>query len=152
MVSVDTLKAVMMDQEQDLKTQLAGNIIKREFSIDEIKLSNGVAGIVTGIRRCGKSVLAQLSFSGEDFGYINFEDARLSMTVTELNKVLEAMYSLKGPVSRMVFDEIQNVSGWEKFVGRLTASKKVITWDYEKQERIKGRKIKFVPLWKWLLG
>ena len=126
MVSVDTLKAVMIDQEQDLKTRLAGNIIKREFSIDEIKLSNGVAGIVTGIRRCGKSVLAQLSFSGEDFGYINFEDARLSMTATELNKVLEAVYSLKGPVSRMVFDEIQNVSGWEKFVGRLTASKKVI--------------------------
>jgi predicted AAA+ superfamily ATPase len=27
----------------------------------------------------------------------------------------------------------------------------VITWDYEAEEKIKGRKIKFVPLWKWLL-
>ena len=27
----------------------------------------------------------------------------------------------------------------------------VITWDYEAEEKIKGKKIKFVPLWKWLL-
>lgn len=27
----------------------------------------------------------------------------------------------------------------------------VITWDYEGKERIKGKKIKFIPLWKWLL-
>ena len=27
----------------------------------------------------------------------------------------------------------------------------VITWDYEAEERIKGKKIRFIPLWKWLL-
>ena len=27
-----------------------------------------------------------------------------------------------------------------------------ITWDYEDVEKIKGKKIKFVPLWKWLLS
>ena len=27
----------------------------------------------------------------------------------------------------------------------------VITWDFEAKEEFKGRKIKFVPLWKWLL-
>ncbi|MGC8533691.1 MAG: ATP-binding protein [Candidatus Parvarchaeum sp.] len=27
----------------------------------------------------------------------------------------------------------------------------VITWDYEAEEKIKGKKIKFIPLWKWLL-
>lgn len=26
-----------------------------------------------------------------------------------------------------------------------------ITWDYEDEEKIKGKKIKFLPLWKWLL-
>lgn len=26
----------------------------------------------------------------------------------------------------------------------------VITWDYEAVEEIKSKKIKFVPLWKWL--
>ena len=28
----------------------------------------------------------------------------------------------------------------------------VITWDFEEEEKIDGKKIKFVPLWKWLLG
>ena len=27
-----------------------------------------------------------------------------------------------------------------------------ITWDFEGEERIRRRKIKFVPLWKWLLN
>jgi predicted AAA+ superfamily ATPase len=27
----------------------------------------------------------------------------------------------------------------------------VITWDYESEEKLKGKKIKFIPLWKWLL-
>ncbi|MGB9719394.1 MAG: ATP-binding protein [Candidatus Anstonellales archaeon] len=28
----------------------------------------------------------------------------------------------------------------------------VITKEYEAEEKIKGKKIKFMPLWKWLLG
>jgi len=27
----------------------------------------------------------------------------------------------------------------------------IITWDYEAEENYKGKKIKFIPLWKWLL-
>ena len=27
----------------------------------------------------------------------------------------------------------------------------VITWDYEDEKKFKNKKIKFVPLWKWLL-
>ena len=27
----------------------------------------------------------------------------------------------------------------------------VITWDYENEEKTEGRKIKFIPLWKWLI-
>ncbi|MBC8522251.1 MAG: hypothetical protein H8D26_09770 [Methanomicrobia archaeon] len=27
----------------------------------------------------------------------------------------------------------------------------VITWDYEAEEEFKGKRIKFTPLWKWLL-
>ena len=28
----------------------------------------------------------------------------------------------------------------------------VITWDYEAVEEIKNKKVKFIPLWKWLLN
>jgi len=29
---------------------------------------------------------------------------------------------------------------------------KVITWDYEGREEFKGKEIRFIPLWRWLLG
>lgn len=28
----------------------------------------------------------------------------------------------------------------------------IITWDYEAEDKFKGKKIKFIPLWKWLLA
>lgn len=28
----------------------------------------------------------------------------------------------------------------------------IITWNYEGKEKIKGKEIKFIPLWKWLLS
>ena len=28
----------------------------------------------------------------------------------------------------------------------------VITWGYEAEEKFKGKRIKFIPLWKWLLN
>jgi hypothetical protein len=126
MVSVETIKSVIVDQENDLKRQLSAGVVERELRIDEKKLASGVVGVITGIRRCGKSVLAQMTFSGKEFGSINFEDARMTMTAAELNSVLEAIYSLKGPVNNLVLDEIQNVEGWERFIGRLASSKKVL--------------------------
>jgi predicted AAA+ superfamily ATPase len=29
---------------------------------------------------------------------------------------------------------------------------RIITWDYEEKEKIEGKKIEYIPLWKWLLG
>ena len=29
---------------------------------------------------------------------------------------------------------------------------KIITWDHEEMEKIEGKKIEYIPLWKWLLG
>lgn len=28
----------------------------------------------------------------------------------------------------------------------------VVTWDYEGEEEVKGKRVKFVPLWRWLIG
>ncbi|MEW9492492.1 MAG: ATP-binding protein, partial [Candidatus Aramenus sulfurataquae] len=52
---------------------------------------------------------------------IDFEDERLyGIKANELNKVLEAGYELKGgKIELLILDEIQNVEGWELFVGRM---------------------------------
>jgi uncharacterized protein len=85
---------------------------------------------ILGIRRCGKSIFTWLLLSGEKFGYINFFDERLiGLKADELNKVMQAFYELYGSdLTYFIFDEIQKVPNWERFISRLrTANKIVIT-------------------------
>jgi predicted AAA+ superfamily ATPase len=58
--------------------------------------------------------------------YVNFEDERLQLKQEDLNAILEAIASLKGEVEFIVFDEIQYVNGWERFISRILPAKKVI--------------------------
>jgi len=90
--------------------------------------------VLIGIRRAGKSytlyqdILRHLSDDKakiEDILYINFEDERIaSISSDELGDILTAyqeMYDQKHPL--VYLDEIQNITGWEKFARRLSESK-----------------------------
>lgn len=90
--------------------------------------------VLIGIRRAGKSytlyqdILAHISSgkaSVRDILYVNFEDERIaSITSSELGEILtayEEMYDQKHPL--VYLDEIQNITGWEKFARRLSESK-----------------------------
>ena len=128
MVTVELLKTIINDQENDIrKLASSDKIIPREYPSGRLKYAHGAANIITGPRRSGKSVLAfQLIKRKGNFGYVNFEDVRLKIKAEELNKVLEAIYSVKGEVKYILFDEIQNVPGWERFISRLVDSKDII--------------------------
>ena len=125
MVSKEIIKTAIVDKEEELKEKFRKeNIINRELKINT--LSGDVANVITGMRRCGKSILAFLLTKDKNSAYVNFEDERLNIEAKELNAVLEAIYELKGDVEFIVFDEIQNVDGWERFVARLLTRKKII--------------------------
>jgi len=128
MPSTEEIKTAIVDREIDLKRKFQEErIIDREIArAAEGLISKDMALVITGPRRCGKSILAFMLGKGRNFGYVNFDDERLTMEATELNKVLEALYSLKGEVDFFIFDEIQNIPGWEKFVSRLVPARKVI--------------------------
>lgn len=87
---------------------------------------------LVGMRRAGKTwrlfqQMQQLVEAGtprEALLYINFEDERLGdLTATELSRLVEAHYrrfpELRGMPGAFMFDEIQLVTGWERFVRRL---------------------------------
>ena len=63
--------------------------------------------------------------------YINFEDERLDLNVSELDLILQSYLELYPNANLeecyFFFDEIQNIEGWEKFVRRMfdTVSKKI---------------------------
>ncbi len=125
MMSIEAIKVAITDTEEQLREKLRSEkIIPRELEVKNI--STDVAGIITGIRRCGKSILAFLFTKNKNAAYINFEDERLQLKSNQLNLVLEAVYSLKGDVEFIVFDEIQWVEGWERFVSRILPTKKII--------------------------
>jgi len=79
--------------------------------------------VITGLRRVGKStLLAQVAkkYLKNDFYFVNFEDERLlNFQVSDFDMLHETLISLFGEKKTFLFDEIQNVPEWERFVRRL---------------------------------
>lgn len=128
MVNLQEIKTAIADREEEITQKwTTENIIERElYKKAKSLLSHDTALVITGVRRCGKSMFAFMLGKENNCAYVNFEDERLLMNAAELNIILEAIYSLKGNVDLLIFDEIQNITGWEQFVSRLTPNKKII--------------------------
>lgn len=90
---------------------------------------------LVGVRRCGKStlglqVLKKIIESGVDPAntlYINFEEPRLSQS-PDINFLVEIFDLYLEQIAKngkkyVFFDEIQNITGWEKFVRSLVDKK-----------------------------
>ncbi|OIP25150.1 hypothetical protein AUK11_01185 [bacterium CG2_30_37_16] len=83
-------------------------------------LDSNLIKVILGPRRAGKSVFSLMLLKDRPFMYFNFDDEVLSsaggIATNELMKELHAAY---GQVKTVLFDEIQNLAGWELFVNRL---------------------------------
>ena len=90
-----------------------------------MNLQSRLAQVVTGVRRSGKSTMCLnvLKESGLKFGYVNFDDERLSSLVgDDLDTVLTAAYKVYGDFDTLFLDEPQNIEEWALFVNRLLRS------------------------------
>ena len=123
MISKEQLKEVLIDQYESVLAKDTG--IRRDALLEissKIKLPH--IHIITGLRRCGKSVLLRQImkeyFADSGFYYINFEDERLfNFPVTEFNLIYESLLELFGKQNTFFIDEIQNVENFEIFVRRF---------------------------------
>ncbi len=123
------LKSIIKEQRQELENiQKTEHIILRDgLQEAESYLTHPNILVITGIRRCGKSIFSYLIEKTHKFGYINFDDERLfGIGSDDLDSILQAFYELYGALDYLVLDEIQNVSNWELFVNRLRRTKRVI--------------------------
>ena len=104
----------------------------RQFYIDKIApfVDKGVVKVFTGIRRCGKSrimgmVRDLLLARGVDENQIveaNFESRRLDFVRNAdvaLAHVKSCADAVSGKRLYLLFDEIQELDGWEKFINAL---------------------------------
>lgn len=79
--------------------------------------------VITGLRRVGKSTLLKQiaeKYLKNNYYFVNFEDERLiNFQVKDFDLLHETLISLFGEKKAFLFDEIQNVPQWERFVRRL---------------------------------
>lgn len=112
----EILKRIIYEQKEVKVT----NYIAR--SLPDSLLTCREIIIISGIRRCGKSVLInqiQKANKEKDY-YFNFDDERLgTFTVDDFQVLHELFIELFGNQKTFYFDEIQNIPGWERFVRRL---------------------------------
>lgn len=113
---------ILEDQKKELALLLGEKDIVAREQAKRIVLDSSLAQVVTGIRRCGKSVLCRMALAGAgvEFGYVNFDEPSLAnIGVEDLDEILKAVYVVYGDVRHLFFDEIQNVPSWQLFVNRL---------------------------------
>lgn len=109
---------IIRDQKREIEQQfIREKIIQREIII---KPEQGLANLITGIRRCGKSTLAHLLLKSSNYGYINFDDEILqNLKKEDFRILLSDIISVCGDIDSIILDEPQNIEGWELFVNRL---------------------------------
>lgn len=109
-------------------------MIKREIYMSRIRpfIGKDIIKVMTGIRRCGKSVMLELvkeeliesGVNSSNFISINFEDmayVHLQEAKAFNAEVLDRVSKMDGKVY-LFFDEIQEVKDWEKCINSFRVS------------------------------
>ena len=119
------LKAVAEEQKDNLLSFELGII--REL-LHFLPVTHSHALVVSGIRRCGKSVLLHQFIRNEidDVFYFNFADIRLyEFSAGDFILLDELIKSSRKSI--LFFDEIQIIDGWELYVRqKLDQSARII--------------------------
>ena len=124
MILKGTLLETVKSQKENLLNSDRG--IERD-KLKDVQLTAGFASIITGIRRAGKStLLLQLIQKITNFNYLNFEDVRIfGFDHKDFNR-LDEVFSAESNSNYYLFDEIQVVVGWERYVRSLLDKKKIV--------------------------
>ena len=124
MANRDTIRELIIENQKFVST---AKFCKRQYEFED-----SLNYVLVGLRRAGKSYLmfqqiAHLLGSGhaiDEILYINFEDDRLGeLSLADLDLIkttYEAMFDCR-PI--FFLDEIQIITGWEKFARRLADQK-----------------------------
>lgn len=138
MISSELIKDIIKSNEEFILNKI-GNIITRTSTpIAPDVFTNNLhkVNIIHGVRRSGKTFLLYDIFkkNRKNSLYIDFEDERLrDINIDDLNKIKEGFFELKPHLldSKNVFflfDEVQNVEGWEKFVRRIAEKDRITVY------------------------
>lgn len=114
------LKSTVSKQKDDIDRLLSMSYIERSKEKDIKKwLSSDLIKVILGPRRAGKSVFALMLLKSQSFAYFNFDDELLAEEKINLYELMSELKQVYGDTKYILFDEIQNLHGWELFANRL---------------------------------
>ncbi len=123
MISKEALKGILVEQKNRMEEREAEDFISREMLS---KVRNFIEPkhciIITGPRRCGKSVFFSQIIKEffDKYYYVNFEDERLAeFKLSDFARLHEVCIELFGESKIFFLDEVQNITGWERWVRRM---------------------------------
>ena len=117
----ERLTEILLDQKEIFSGKTG--LIERDIHLEQV-INTSLVVIITGVRRCGKSSLLflikeKMKLNESGYCYFNFDDERIINDVTILESIDNLHKEIYGTEPVLFFDEIQNITGWEKFVNRL---------------------------------
>ena len=97
------------------------NMIQREHYIEQVRpfYESDLIKIITGIRRCGKSVIMEqiikeIAEKTDNIVYLNFEDKKVSANIKTAEQLIAYVEeNKKDGKCYLFFDEIQTLDGWQ---------------------------------------
>jgi predicted AAA+ superfamily ATPase len=115
------LKDIVLNQKLQKEQLLAFAYIERtKEPLAKKWLDSNLIKVILGPRRAGKSVFSLVLLMDRPFMYFNFDDEVLSSAGgIETHELMKELHAVYGQIKTVLFDEIQNLSGWELFVNRL---------------------------------
>ncbi|MFH1159679.1 MAG: ATP-binding protein [bacterium] len=111
------LKKIIQSHREEFDQKRNDFFVDREIQIKGFE--SDLIHIIIGPRRAGKSFFSIRSMEPLlPVGYVNFDDERLT-GITGFDELLDAINQVYVNPKALLFDEIQNVNGWELIMNRL---------------------------------
>jgi len=120
-MNIREIEIVILDQKEELEKMKTQEFCHRPQE-DLINMNSNLAQVVIGVRRSGKFTLCfnALQKAGVSYAYVKFDDEKLaSLTLDDMDTVLDVLYRVFGDFSHLFLDEIQNIEGWHLFANRM---------------------------------
>jgi predicted AAA+ superfamily ATPase len=114
------IKEVIAKQSQEKESLSRLEYVNRTKAVKGPEwMSSSLIKVVLGPRRAGKSVFSLMLLKGKSFLYFNFDDPALVGEKLDLYELVDELHKFYGETKFVLFDEIQNLKGWELFANRL---------------------------------
>ena len=113
------IKNIVLQHREEMQFLQSKPVVARELlDFAEKIVDSDLVKVITGPRRAGKSTFALDLLKGKNVAYLNFDDAAL-LKISDTDEIIKGINEVYPDPDYILFDEIQNLPGWELFVNKL---------------------------------